>query len=172
MTVDAIWDRLIAHFEGKADYFRLFDRHRLRPDSWLKIETLQVVGDAASRSLVREVRPDRQGCDLWFSAAGGEYWVVTKGLITSYAGAPREARQTVVSMEEVSRDLDKLRGLATLSGGGPVMLFAAFPFGPEPRENSEWRSQLLRFEAKGFDLVRNQTLTLREDRECRLYLFV
>jgi hypothetical protein len=162
----------MAHLESRADYFGLFDRHRLRPDSWLKIEMLHVVGEAASQGLVREVRPDRQGCDLWFSAGGVEYWVVTKGLITSYAGGAREARQTVVSMEEVSRDLDKLRGLATLSGGNPVMLFAAFPFGPEPRENDEWRAQLLRFEAKGFDLVRKKAFALRQDRECRVYLFV
>ena len=140
--MDEIWDRLMAHFEARADYFRVFDRYRLRPDSWLKVETLYVVGQAAAHGLVRDVRPDRQGCDLWFASPSGEYWVVTKGLITSYAGGAREARQTVVSMEEVSRDLDKLRGLSALSGGTPVMLFAAFPFGPEPRENDEWRAQL------------------------------
>ena len=169
--MDQIWDGLMAHFEARADYLRVFDRHHMRPDAWLKVEILYALGQTFPQGVVREIRPDRQGCDVWFSTAEGECRVVTKGLITSYAGGAGKQRQTVVAMEEVSRDMDKLRGLSTLSGGSPVMLFCAFPFGSEPRELDEWRSQLLRFEAKGFELARKQTVALRQGRESRLYLF-
>lgn len=169
--MEALWDALMAHLEARAHYFRLFDRHRIRPDPWLQAEALAVVADGARADLVRDVRPDRQGCDLWFSTGPSEYWLATKGLITSYAGAGRDVRPTLASVEEVAREMDKLRGLATLSGGIPALLLVAFPFGPEPRERNEWQTQLLRFEAKGFDLAQTRTIGLRPDRECRLYLF-
>ena len=38
--MDPIWDVLMRHLEARADYFRLFDRHRSRPDAWLKVEAL------------------------------------------------------------------------------------------------------------------------------------
>src|SRR5262245_54613339 len=94
--VDQIWDRLMAHFDARADYFRMFDRHHMRPDNWLKTEMLYVLGELLGGGGVREVRPDRQGCDVWFSTPDRECWVVTKGLITSYAGGAREQKQTVV----------------------------------------------------------------------------
>ena len=41
----------------------------------------------------------------------------------------------------------------------------------ELRERNEWQSQLLRFEAKRFTPVRKQSVELRPERECRVYLF-
>jgi hypothetical protein len=169
--VDTLWAALVAHVEGKAEYFRLFDRHRLRPDPWLKVEALSVVSGARRAGGVRDVRPDRQGCDVWFSTPEGEHWLAARGLITSYAGGGRDARPTIASVEEVAREMDKLGGLATLSGGSAALLLAAFPFGPEPRERSEWAAQLLRFEIKGFTVAESRTLPLGPEREARLYLF-
>ena len=169
--MDTLWTALVAHLEERAEYFRLFDRHRIRPDPWLKVEALRVVSDARRSGGVRDVRPDRQGCDLWFSTGDDACWLATRGLITSYAGAGREARPTIAAVEEVAREMDKLRGLATLAGGSPALLLAAFAFGPEPRERSEWAAQLLRFEAKGFTVADNRALPLGADREGRLYLF-
>jgi len=167
--MDQLWDALFEHLRSRAEYFRLFDRYRLRPDAWLKIEAMAALSGAQPPP--KELRHDRQGCDLWFSAEGGEWWLAIKGLITSYAGNAREARQTLISVEEVAKELDRLRGLSTLSGGSPALLLAAFPFGSEPRELNEWDTQLLRFEAKGFTPLRTQTVDLRQGRECRVYLF-
>jgi hypothetical protein len=168
--MEPIWDALMSQLEARSDYFRLFDRHRTRPDAWLKIECMYALSQL-DRGTVRDARSDRQGCDVWFATADGEGWLATKGLLTSYAGAGRDARPTIASVEEISRELDKLRGLATLSGGTPALLLTAFAFGPEPRELNEWQAQLLRFEAKGFAPVRRQTIELRPERECRIYLF-
>src|SRR5690349_13224684 len=99
----------MGHLESRDDYFRLVDRHRTRPDTWLKLEALYAL--ESRPGLVRSARSDRQGCDVWFSAPDGEGWLATKGLITSYAGAGRDARPTIASVEEISRELDKLRGL-------------------------------------------------------------
>src|SRR5947208_316782 len=109
--MDPIWDVLMRHLEARADYFRLFDRHRSRPDAWLKVEALYALSQVPD-GLVRSARADRQGCDVWFGTADGEGWLATKGLITSYAGAGRDARPTIASVEEISREFDKLRGLA------------------------------------------------------------
>jgi hypothetical protein len=165
-----VWDRLLDHFVERAGALRIADRHRLRPDAWMKLETLELLHGLGT-GVAREIRPDRQGADVSFVAAEGEWWLAVRGLITSYAGAAREARSTLASVEEVTREMDKLRGLSTLSGGSPAMLLAAFPFGPEPMERREWQSQMLRFEAKGFDAPRSRRIELRPDRECRLYLF-
>ena len=169
--MDAIWDAIMGALEARADYFRIFDRYRLRPDAWLKVEVLHVLAAAGQAAGVRDLRPDRQGCDVSFATPDKEYWLAVKGLLTSYAGAARE-RSTIAAVEEVAREMDKLRGLSTLSGGAPALLLAAFAFGPEPRERNEWRSQLLRFEAKGFEQARFQTIELAPQRECQLYLFV
>lgn len=171
MTRGGLWDALLNHFEARLPYFQLCDRHRLRPDGWMKLEVLRVLENTRPGEPVQGARPDRQGCDVWFAADGGEWWLAVRGLITSYAGSGRDARPTIASVEELARELDKVRGLATLSGGSPALLLAAFPFGPEPMERREWSSQLLRFEAKGFDEPRTRVLELRPERECRLYLF-
>ena len=168
--MEAVWEALLGHFAARPAYFQLFDRYRLRPDAWLKIEALSVITPLVGSTL-REARPDRQGCDVWFAGPEGERWLAVKGLITSYAGAGREVRQTLISVEEVAREMDKLRGLSTLAGGRPGLLLAAFPFGPHPRERDEWQSQLLRFEAKGFELAGARKIDLRPERECRVYLF-
>ena len=169
--MDAIWDAFIAHFELRAEYFQLFDRFRLRPDEWMKAEVLVCLAKLELAGQVRALRPNRQGCDVSFTTDEGESWLAVKGLLTSYAGAGRDARPTIVSVEEISRELDKLRGLATLSGGAPALLLAASAFGTEPRELDEWRSQLLRFEAKGFEPVRRAKIPLPRERESFLYLF-
>jgi len=169
--VDSVWQALLDHFQERAAYFQLFDRHRMRPDAWLKVEVLEVISEL-TRSTVRDVRPDRQGCDVWFSTAGGEYWLAVKGVITSYAGAPPGARPTLVSVEEVAREMDKLRGLSMLSGGKAALLLAALPMGAHPRERDEWQNQMLRFEAKRFELAGSRTIELRADREAHVYLFV
>ena len=168
--MEAVWQALLGHFEARAAYFQLFDRYRLRPDAWLKIEVLSVITPLVGKTL-REARPDRQGCDVWFAGVEGERWMAVKGLLTSYAGAGRDVPQTLISVEQVSREMDKLRGLSTLAGGNPALLLAAFPFGPHPREQDEWRSQLLRFEAKGFELAGMRKIELKSERECRVYLF-
>ena len=66
-----VWDALLGHFESRDSYFQVCDRHRLRPDAWMKIETLQVLHGLAGQSGVREIRPDRQGADVSFVAGGG-----------------------------------------------------------------------------------------------------
>jgi hypothetical protein len=167
---DEIWNRLTTHLAEREDYFRLFDRFRMRPDAWLKVEVLAALSRERG-SGVGEIRPDRQGCEVWFKAGGQDVWLGIRGLITSYAGSGPQARPTIASVEEVSRDMDKLTGLATLGGGTPALLLVAFPFGPEPRERSEWSAQMLRFEAKGFEPAEQRTLTLNAGREGRLYLF-
>jgi hypothetical protein len=168
--MDAAWDAIMAGLGERGSFFDLFDRYRMRPDAWLKIEVLHTLSGLTGPGGIRELRPDRQGCDLWFKSDAAEWWLAVKGLITSYAGAAREARPTVVSIEEIARELDKLRGLAALAGGNSALILAAFAFGPEPRERAEWQTQLLRFEAKGFTPAREATLPLRGNRECRLYL--
>ncbi len=167
---DEIWQLLFAHLAQRDDYFRLFDRHRIHPDAWLKIEVLHVLEQARGK-LVTEVRPDRQGCDVWFKAGGQELWLGIRGLLTSYAGAGREARPTVAAVADVTRDMEKLTGLATLGGGAPALLLVAFPFGPEPRERSEWSAQILRFEAKGFEIAEQRVIATGGPREARVYLF-
>ena len=167
---DEIWQLLFAHFAEREDYFRLFDLRRIRPDPWLKIEVLHVL-DGARGKLVSEIRPDRQGCDVWFKTGGQEIWLGIRGLLTSYAGAGREARPTVASVAEVTRDMEKLTGLATLGGGSPALLLVAFPFGPEQRERSEWTTQMMRFEAKGFEIVEQRVIMTSVPRESRIYLF-
>jgi hypothetical protein len=168
---DEIWNRVIAHLAEREDYLRLFDRFRMRPDAWLKVEVLAALTkDRGSR--VSDIRLDRQGCDVWFKAGGQDFWLGIRGLITSYAGSGPHARPTIASGEEVSREMDKLTGLATLGGGTPALLLVAFPFGPEPRERSEWSAQMLRFEGKGFEPVEQRTITTNAGRECRIYLFV
>jgi hypothetical protein len=167
---DEIWNRLTTHLAERENYFRLFDRHRMRPDAWLKVEVIAALSQ--DRSGVREVRPDRQGCDVWLKTGGQEIWLGIRGLITSYAGSGPHARPTIASVEEISREMDKLTGLATLGGGVPALLLVAFPFGPEPRERNEWSAQMLRFEAKGFEPAEQRTLTTNAGRECRIYLFV
>jgi hypothetical protein len=168
--MEAVWQALLGHIEARASYFSLFDRYRMRPDAWLKVETLAVLAPLVGSS-VKQMRPDRQGCDVWLGTADGEYWLTVKGLLTSYAGAGREARSTIVAVEETAREMDKLRGLSTLSGGHPALLLAALPFGPHPREQDEWKSQLLRFEAKGFQMTGIRTVALQAEREARVYLF-
>src|SRR5437016_5179108 len=138
--MDSIWPALLGHFEARPSYFQLFDRYRMRPDAWLKVEALSVI-NGLPREQVRDVRPDRQGCDVWYSASDGEYWLAVKGLITSYAGAPPGARTTLLSIEEVAREMDKLRGLSMLSGGKAPLLLAAFPFGTHER-SEEHTSEL------------------------------
>ncbi len=167
---DEIWQLLFAHLAERDAYFRLFDRHRMRPDAWLKVEVLRVLDEARGK-LVTEIRPDRQGCDVWFEAGGQEIWLGIRGLLTSYAGAGRDARPTVASVAEVTRDMEKLTGLATLGGGTPSLLLAAFPFGPEPRERSEWSAQMMRFEAKGFEIAEQRVISTSAPRESRIYLF-
>lgn len=169
--MDAPWDAILDHLEARLPYFKVCDRHRLRPDGWMKLEVLNILENVARGQSVKDARPDRQGCDVWFDTGEGEWWLAVRGLITSYAGAGRDARPTIASVEELARELDKVRGLSTLAGGSPALLLAAFPFGPEPMERREWASQLLRFEAKGFDQPRTRVLELRPERECRLYLF-
>ncbi|MSQ23651.1 MAG: hypothetical protein EXR58_03730 [Chloroflexi bacterium] len=169
--MDQVGEALLQHFEERLAYFQICDRHRLRPDAWMKIEVLRVLHDEANAGVVHALRPDRQGGDASFEAGGTEWWLTVRGLITSYAGTGREARPTVASVEEVAREMDKVRGLATLSGGAPALLLAAFPFCPQPLERREWASQMLRFEAKGFAEPRQRTLVLGADRECRLFLF-
>ena len=144
--MDSIWPALLAHFEARPGYFQLFDRYRMRPD--------------------------RQGCDVWFSTGDSEYWLAVKGLITSYAGAPPGARTTLLSIEEVAREMDKLRGLSMLSGGKAALVLAAFPFGTHELERNEWQGQMLRFEAKKFELAWSRTIQLRADREARVYVFI
>jgi hypothetical protein len=167
---DEIWNRLITHLAEREEYFRLFDRFRIRPDPWLKVEVLAALSRV--RGDVREIRPDRQGCDVWFKIGGQDVWLGIRGLITSYAGSGPHARPTIAAVEEVSRELDKLTGLATLGGGTPALLLVAYPFGPEPRERSEWSAQMLRFEAKGFAPTEQRTIATGTGRECRIYLFL
>jgi hypothetical protein len=166
-----VWDALLGHFEARASYFQICDRHRLRPDAWMKVEALQVLHSLENQGQVRQIRPDRQGADVSFVAEGGEWWLALRGLLTSYAGAGRNAPSTLASIEAVTREMDKLRGLSTLSGGSPALFLAAFAFGPEPMERREWQSQMLRFEAKGFDPPQSRGIPLGSDREARLYLF-
>ncbi|HZT06658.1 MAG TPA: hypothetical protein VFC51_06475 [Chloroflexota bacterium] len=168
--MEDVWNGLLDHFEARADYFRIFDRYRMRPDSWLQVEALATLLPLAG-SRIRDLRPDHHGCDVWLATADGEWWLMVQSLLTSYAGAGRDARPTVISVEQVAREMDKLSGLAMLSGGRGALLLAAFPFGPEPRERDEWKSQLLRFEAKGFALSGLRTVSLRPERECRIYMF-
>lgn len=164
-----IWNRLVGHLAERADYFRLFDRYRMRPDPWLKVEAVWALTQALGQE-ANAVQPDRQGCDIWFRDAGGGVWLGIRGLITSYAGAGPNARPTIALVEEVSRDLDKLVGLATLGGGRPALLLVAFPFGPDERERREWSAQFLRFEAKGFEVAEQRTIPTAPGRECRIYL--
>src|SRR5437867_4359329 len=96
-----VWEALLGHFDARPGYFRVCDRHRLRPDAWMKVETLVALHDLADKGVVREIRPDRQGCDVSFVTGGGEWWLAIRGLLTSYAGARREARPTLASVEEV-----------------------------------------------------------------------
>lgn len=166
-----MWDALLEHLAARVSYFQLFDRHRLRPDAWMKIETLSVLGDLARAGAIRDLRPDYQGCDVSMVREGAQWWLAVRGLITSYTSTGRGARTTIASVEEVAREVDRIRGLSTLSGGSPALLLAAFPFGTEPMELREWDSQLLRFEAKGFDSPTVRVLEVRPGRECRLYLF-
>jgi hypothetical protein len=168
--LDAVWDAIIAHFEARSAYFQLFHRFRIRPDEWLKAEVLHCLVELEQAGQARSLRPNRQGCDVSFATSEGETWLAVKALLTSYAGAGRDARPTVLSVEEIARELDKLRGLATLGGGAPALLLAALAFGPEPRELNEWRTQMLRFEAKGFEPARHSKIPLGGERECFLYL--
>jgi hypothetical protein len=155
-------------FEQRLEYFRLFDAQHLVPNEWMKVEALAALAGAGD---VRQLRADRQGCDLWFQAGGQEWWMAVRGLATSYAGAGPNARPTVASVEALAREIDKIKGLAGLAGGSPSLLLAAFPFGLHPSEEREWSSQLLRFEAKGISPVRRLVVELRPQRESRLYLF-
>jgi len=168
--MEDVWSALLAHLEERASYFQLFDRYRMRPDAWMKVETLAVLNSLNGLG-IRDVRPDRQGCDVSFATAEGDHWLAVKGLLTSYAGAGPNARPTIASVEETAREMDKLRGLSTLSGGKPALLLAALAFGPHPRERDEWSSQMLRFEAKGFEVAERKTIQLKRERECRIYLF-
>jgi hypothetical protein len=169
--MDTIWDALINRVGARSDTFRMLDRFRLRPDPWLKIELIAALTELERDGAVHHLRPDHRGCDVSFNTIDGEYWLAVKGLITSYAGNAREVRSTLPAVEEVARELDKLRGLAGLAGGQPVLLLAAFPFGPEPRERNEWQAQLLRFEAKGVESVRDLTVDLAANRTARVWLF-
>jgi hypothetical protein len=169
--MDSVWDLLVQRIRDRAEYFKVFDRFRLRPDAWLKVEVLATLSELERSGSVHHLRPDRQGCDVSFTAGEDECWLAVKGLITSYAGNARDVRSTLVSVEEISKELDKLRGLATLSGGKPALVLAAFPFGPEPRERNEWQSQLLRFEAKGFAPTRDLTMDLPQSRTARIWIF-
>jgi|SRR5579871_5015102 len=167
-----IWDELCAHFEERADYFRIFDRFNLRPDPWLKVECLGVLARAGLSESVRDLRPDRHGCDVWIRTVQGDVWLAVRGLLTSYAGHARGSRPTLASIEEIVREMDKLRGLATLGGGQPALFLAALPFGSERRERDEWAGQLRRFEARGFAPARSGRVPLGDDRECLIYGFV
>jgi hypothetical protein len=169
---DEIWKWLIDHLTQRADYFRLFDRYRLRPEPWLKVEVLRALSDARGAGGVSDIRPDRQGCDAWFKAGSRDVWLGIRAVITSYAGAGPNARPTIASVAEVTRDMEKLTALATLGGGTPALLLVAYPFGPAPRERSEWDAQMMRFEAKGFEPTRQHTIPIGTEREAQIYLFI
>src|SRR3990167_5535756 len=117
MIVGPAGDKLLDHLSERLPYLQLCDRYRLRPDAWMKLEVLRALGDLAQDGTVRELRPDHQGCDVSMVVEGAEWWLAVRSLLTSYAGAGRGARTTIASVEEVAREIDKVRGLATLSGG-------------------------------------------------------
>lgn len=168
--MEPVLDAIVAHLTSRQEVLTALARFRQRADPWLKIELLGLLTRLQREGILAAAAHDRQGADLWFKRGDDEVWLTVKTLLTPFAAPPPQpALATLVT--EVQQALNKIAGLAALSGGKAVLVLVAYPFTDSPRERADWAVQLERLELRGPKRVREATVPVGTELQARIYCY-